>query len=73
MARVDAARDLRKALMNRGLSQEEAARLLGVPRENVTRWVNGSRVPSLKHALLLETEFGIGVRRWVTFGYVTTE
>ena len=71
--RSDAARDLRRALVKRGLSQEEAAGLLGVPRENVTRWLNGSRLPSLRHAVAIETEFGIGVRRWVTPGYMTPE
>ena len=64
--RRDAARDLRKALVNRGLGQDAAAQLLGVPREYVTRWLNGSCLPSLENAIKLENEFGIGVRRWAS-------
>ena len=55
---------MRKAIVRRGLSQEEAAELLEVPRFTLSRWINGERLPDLRHAIMVQRQFGVAVDGW---------
>lgn len=55
----------RAALKERGISQNQAERLIGVAGGTASRWTSGDRIPSLEHALAIERELGVPVASWV--------
>jgi transcriptional regulator with XRE-family HTH domain len=52
---------LRKWRSDQGLSQDEAAPLLGVKKPTISRWETGSRTPSLAQAAKLSETTGIPI------------
>lgn len=59
------ARFLREARYERGMSQEDVARRVGVNKEAVYRWENGLRRPRLRQLYALSDVFWISRRRIV--------
>jgi len=57
---------LREWLKQKGLTQTEAARLLGVTQPYISQWVNGT-VPDPKNILRIEEASGgkVTLRDWV--------
>lgn len=50
---------LRAARVNKGLSQENAAQLLGVTKYTVSNWERGKSYPSVTHLKNIEKAYGI--------------
>lgn len=61
----EGARLLWLALSKRGISQADAARLVGVGRSVLTHWLYCDRRPSLESAERLRKEFGIPSSAWL--------
>ena len=59
---------LKKCRTEKGLSQEQAAELIGVSRQAVTKWENGQSVPSSKNLLELAALYGLSVDELATGG-----
>ena len=51
------------------ISNGDLAESIGIARENLWRWLNGSIQPMLKHAIILEelTDGQISCRSWYTY------
>lgn len=58
--------DLKQWIERRGLSQREAASVIGVHWTSINKLLHGRRLPSLELATRIETETGITTRSWVT-------
>ena len=66
MAKKDVAKRLSDMIRpNRVYTVAEIARSLGVSRQAVTAWCDGTASPSLKHAVALERLLGIPAQDWV--------
>lgn len=66
----DAARNqgpdlLRKAMKERGISQNALESMLGTSKGLSSRWLSGERAPELRFALALEDLLGVPPRAWL--------
>jgi transcriptional regulator with XRE-family HTH domain len=59
-------RALKKALKDKGWSQRELARQLGVSPSTVTRWLNGERAPDRAHMGGLRKLLQVSSEVWVS-------
>lgn len=55
----------RAALKERGLTQNELERRIGVQPGTASRWSSGDRSPSLRHALAIQQELGVPPEAWL--------
>lgn len=60
-----AARDLAIAMSERGWGRKKAATEVGCDISMLRRWLNGQRIPELKHVVRMEVLFGIPSGRWL--------
>lgn len=61
-----AAQDLRLAVKRSGITQKAASSKIGVSQGYFSRFLTGTRVPSLSVACLIESEFGVPASSWMT-------
>jgi len=60
-----AARSLRKARQDKGLTQKEAAKLLGTTQGCLSEYEAGKSRPSITVAARIEKEFGVALSEWL--------
>lgn len=63
---MEGAHPLRKWRSRRGLTQEDAAKELGLTEPTLSRYETGTRVPSLTQAAKLSEKTGIPIGKFVT-------
>ena len=59
----DPGRYLKRAMAEKGLTQQEVSRALGVERSLISQWCTGVRPIPPERALALEREFGLDAER----------
>ena len=63
--RTQGARELRRVIEERGITQADVRKACGVPAGMVPRWVSGARGPDMKNALILRELYSIPLESWL--------
>ena len=65
--KVETAMKLRRFCANRGISQSRLARIMGVNKWTVNKWLTGERLPSIEYLLMFAKLFHSSVDRLLIY------